>query len=245
LVRENPSWGYRRVHGELLVPGVGVGVSAVWEILREAGIDPAPERGSSTRAAFLRSRAGALLACDFFEAVTLSGARLYVFAVVERAARRIGVLGAAAHPAAFWVARAARSFVMDLDDAGSRARFVIRDREGEYPDLFDQVLADAGIEVVLGGVRMPGVNSVVERWVRTCRRELLGRTLIWNQARLLRALREFEHFYDGHRPHQGIANARPLDPLPAQLTNLDRIARLDVRGRDRLGGILHEYEHAA
>lgn len=114
LVRENPSWGYRRVHGELLVLGVSVAASIVWEILREAGIDPAPERSSSTWAAFLRSQAGALLACDFFETVTLSGARLHVFAVIEHATRRIRVLGATEHPTTFWVAQAARNLVMDL-----------------------------------------------------------------------------------------------------------------------------------
>ena len=76
LVRENPSWGYRRVHGELLVLGVKVAASTVWEILKDAGVDPAPERASSTWAAFLRSQADALPACDFFETVTLSGAQM-------------------------------------------------------------------------------------------------------------------------------------------------------------------------
>ena len=94
---------------------------------------------------------------------------------------------------------------MDLQDAGCRARFLIRDRDGKFPELFDVVLADAGIEVVLSGVRMPRMNSIMERWVQTCRRELLDRTLIWNQHHLLHALREFERFYNGHRPHQGIA----------------------------------------
>jgi len=79
-------------------------------------------------------------------------------------------------------------------DAGCRARFLIRDRDGKFPELFDAVLADAGIEVVLSGVRMPRMNSIMERWVQTCRRELLDRTLIWNQRHLLHALREFEGF---------------------------------------------------
>jgi transposase InsO family protein len=245
LVRENPGWGYRRLHGELLVLGVKVAPSTVWEILRDAGIDPAPERGATTWAAFLRSQAEALLACDFFEAVTLSGARLYVFAVIEHATRRIRILGATAHPTAAWVAQAARNLVMDLQDAGSHARFLIRDRDGKFPPLFDAILADAGIEVVLTGIRIPRMNAVIERWVQTCRHELLDLTLIWNQTHLLHALREFEQFYNGHRPHQGIANARPLHPLPALLTDPDQVARLDIRRRDRLGGILHEYHHAA
>ncbi|MFJ8351835.1 integrase core domain-containing protein, partial [Streptomyces sp. NPDC094153] len=245
LARENPTWGYRRVHGELLVLGVKVAASTVWEILREAGIDPASERTSSTWADFLRSQADALLACDFLETVTLTGARLYVFAVIEHASRRIRVLGATAHPTALWVTQAAKNVVMDLEDAGCRARFLIRDRDGKFPALFNAVLADAGIEVVLSGVRMPRMNSVMERWVQTCRRELLDRTLIWNQRHLLHALREFERFYNVHRPHQGIANARPLNPLPAPISDPDQIACLEVQRRDRLGGIFHEYEHAA
>jgi transposase InsO family protein len=245
LVRENPHWGYRRVHGELLVLGVKVAASTVWEILKDAGIDPAPERASGTWAGFLRSQAEALLACDFFETVTLSGAQMYVLAVIEHGSRRVRILGATAHPTASWVAQAAKNLVMDLEDAGCWARFMIRDRDRKFPQLFDAVLGDAGIEVVLSGVRMPRMNSIMERWVQTCRRELLDRTLIWNQRHLLHALREFEDFYNGHRPHQGIANARPLYPLPPPITDQDQIARLNIRRHQRLGGILHEYQHAA
>lgn len=233
------------MHGELLVLGVKVAPSTVWEILKEAGIDPAPGRAATTWADFLRSQAEALVACDFFETVTLSGTRMFVLAVIEHHTRRIRVLGATTHPTTSWVAQAARNLIMDLQDAGCRARFLIRDRAGKFPELFDAVLADAGIEVVLSGVRMPRMNSIMERWVQTCRRELLNRTLTWDQHHLLRALREFEAFYNHHRPHRGIANARPLGPLPPPLTDPDQIAHLDIRRRRRLGGILNEYDHAA
>src|SRR3979411_630689 len=106
---------------------------------------------------------------------------MYVFAVIEHANRQIRILGATAHPTASWVAQAAKNLVMDLEDAGCRARFMIRDRDGKFPALFDAVLADAGIEVVLSGIRIPRMNSIMERWVQTCRRELLDRTLIWNR----------------------------------------------------------------
>jgi hypothetical protein len=245
LVHENPGWGYRRVHGELLVLGMKVAASTVWEILKEAGIDPTPERSCTTWANFLRSQADALLACDFLETVTLSGSRMFVLAVIEHRTRRIRVLGATAHPCMSWVVQAAKNLVMDLEDAGCRARFLIRDRDGKFPDLFDTVMADAAIETVLSGVRMPRMNSITERWVQTCRHELLDRTLIWNQHHLLHALREFERFYNQHRPHQGIANARPLHPLPAPITDPDQITHLNIRRHQRLGGILHEYEHAA
>jgi transposase len=166
LARENPGWGYRRLHGELLVLGVKVAASTVWEILKEAGVNPAPERAASTWADFLCSQADALLACDFLETVTLTGARMYVFAVIEHANRQIRILGATAHPTASWVVQAAKNLIMDLDDAGCPARFLIRDRDGKFPERFDAVLADAGIDVVQSGVQMPRMNSIMQRWVR-------------------------------------------------------------------------------
>ncbi|WP_413811014.1 helix-turn-helix domain-containing protein [Streptomyces sp. OE57] len=192
LARENPQWGYRRLHGELLVLGVKVAASTVWRILQDAGVDPAPDRSSSTWADFLRFQADALLACDFFDAVTLSGARMYVLVVIEHSGRRIRVLGGTAHPTASWVTQAAKNLVMDLEE-----------------------------------------------------HELLDRTLIWNQRHLLHALREFEEFNNSHRPHQGIANARPLHPLPTPIDGPDKLCHRDIRRHDRLGGILHEYRHAA
>lgn len=245
LARENSGWGYRRIHGELLVLGITVAASTVWEILKDAGIDPAPQRSSDTWAAFLRSQAHAILATDFFETTTLTGARLYVLAVIEHATRRVRILGATAHPTTAWVAQAARNLVMDLDDAGCRVKYLIRDRDGKYPALFDAVLADAGIMVVLSGVRMPRMNSIIERWIQACRHELLDRTLIWNQAHLLHALREYARHFNHHRPRRGIANARPLLPLPESITDPATIAQIRVRRHDRLGGLLHEYEHAA
>lgn len=85
----------------------------------------------------------------------------------------------------------------------------------------------------------------MDRWVQTCRHELLDRTLIWNQAHLLHALREFEQFYNGHRPHQGIANARPLRPLPPPAAKRTRITRHTIQRYPRLGGALNEYKNAA
>ncbi len=245
LARENSSWGYRRIHGELLVLGVKVPASTVWEILKDAGIDPAPERTSHSWATFLRSQAEAILAADFFEAVTLTGARMYVLAVIEHSTRRVRILAATGHPTATWVTQVVRNLAMDLQDVGCRARFLIRDRDGKYPASFDAILADTGIDVVLSGVQMPRMNAIMERWIQSCRRELLDRMLIWNHAHLLHALHQYEQHYNTHRSHRGIANARPLQPLPEPITDLATITHLDIRRRDRIGGLLHEYEHAA
>ena len=131
---------------------------------------------------------------------------------------------------------------MDLQDAGSKARFLIRDRDSKFTAAFDAVLADAGLEIVLSGIRMPRMNSVIERWIQTCRRELLDRTLIWNERHLLR---EFESFCNEHRPHRALGQAAPLRSLPVPIAAPDQMTNLDIRRRDRLGGVLHEYQHAA
>jgi transposase InsO family protein len=245
LARQNTGWGYRRGHGELLTLEIKVAASTIWQILREAGIDPSPDRTATTRATFLRSQATALLAADFIETVPLTGVRMYILAVIEHATRRIRILGATPHPTASWVAQTARNLAMDLQDARASARYLIRDRDGKYPVSFDAILAESGITIVRSGVRVPRMNAIMERWVRTCRRELLDRTLICNQRHLLHVLREYETFYNTHRPHQGIAQARPLQPLPEPITNPDQLAQLRIRRRDRLGGLLHEYDHAA
>jgi putative transposase len=110
---------------------------------------------------------------------------------------------------------------------------------------FDAVLAEAGLQVVKSGIRVPRMNSITERWIQTCRNELLDRTLIWNQRHLLHALREFEMFYNRRRPHRTLHSAAPLQPLSEPITDPAQITRLDVHRHDRLGGTLHEYEHAA
>jgi len=117
---------------------------------------------------------------------------VYVFAVIEHANRRIRILGATAHPTADWATQIARNLVMDLQDAGATVRHLIRDRDSKYTRAFDAVFAAEGIEIVTTGIRVPRMNSIMERWVQTCRHELLDRTLIWNQAHLLHALAELE-----------------------------------------------------
>ena len=97
-----------------------------------------------------------MLAADFIETVTLTGARMYILTVIEHASRRIRILGVTAHPTAAWVAQAARNLVMDLQDAGSNVQYLIRDRDGKYPAMFDTVLADVGITACAAVSGCPG-----------------------------------------------------------------------------------------
>ncbi|MGV9386666.1 integrase core domain-containing protein [Nonomuraea sp. NPDC003707] len=181
------------------------------------------------------SQADVLLACDFIETATLNGQRQYILAVIEHATRRVRVLGTTAHPSASWVIQAIRNLVMDLEDAGCRARFLIRDRDGKFPALMEEILADAGIQTVLTGIRLPRMNSIMGRWVQSCRRELLDRCLLWNERHLRHALREYERFYNQHRAHQALDQAAPLRAVPDPITDPERIIDLNVCRQDRLG----------
>jgi putative transposase len=213
----------------------------VWEILQNAGIDPAPRRADPTWPQFLRSQAEAILACDFFTADLLDGTQAYVLAVIEHATRRIRILGVTRHPTGAWTSQQARNLIMDLGEHAHWVKFMIRDRGSNYTAAFDAVLADAGIRTVLCNVRTPRMNAIAERWIEGCRHELLDRTLIWNQAHLRRILRQYETHHNQHRPHRSLDSAAPLKPLPEPV-DLDQHR---VRRHPRVGGLINEYRLVA
>ena len=241
LARENPGWGYRRIHGELAGLGVKVAASTVWEILKASGIDPARRQAGPTWSQFLRSQAGAILASDFFTADLLDGTQAYVLAVIEHASRRIRILGVTQHPTGEWTTQQARNLLMDLGEQAHRVKFMIRDRGSNFTTAFDAVLAEAGIRTVLCNVRTPRMNAIAERWIGGCRRELLDRTLVWNQAHLRRILRAYEIHHNHHRPHRSLDAAAPLKPLPEPV-DLDRYR---VRRQTRTACLINEYRLVA
>jgi putative transposase len=241
LARDNPEWGYRRIHGELAGLGVKVAASTVWEILKASGTGPALRRAGPAWSQFLRSQAEAILACDFFTAELLDGTQAYVLAVIEHAARRIRILGVTLHPTGEWTTQQARNLITDLGDHAGRVRFMIRDRGPNFTATFDAVPADAGIRTVLCNVRTPRMNAITERWIGGCRRELLDRALAWNQAHLRRILREYEIHHNQHRPHRSLHGAAPLKPLPGPM-NLDHYR---VRKQTRVSGLINEYRLVA
>ncbi len=194
LARENESWGCRRVHGELAALGITVAPPGVWQILKDAGIEPAPRRDGPGWAGFLRSQAKGILAPDFFNADLLNGTKVYVLGVIEHGNRRVRVLGATEHPVQSWVIQQARNLLMDSGDAGTRAKFVLHDRDASFTQAFGAVFQAAGIRVIRSAVQAPRMNSITERWIGSCRREPLDRTLIWNLRHLMMMLREYEDF---------------------------------------------------
>jgi putative transposase len=241
LARENPEWGYRRIHGELAGLGVRVSASTVWEILKTNGTGPAPRRTGPTWAQFLRSQADAILACDFFTVDLPGGTRAHVLAVMEHATRRIRILGVTLHPTGEWTTQQARNLIMDLGEQTQRVKFMIRDRGSNFTDIFDAVLADAGIRTVLCNVRTPRMNAIAERWIGGCRRELLDRALVWNQHHLRRILRDYETHHNQHRPHRSLHGAAPMTPLPEPVD----LEQYRVRRHNRVGGLVNEYRLVA
>jgi len=200
--------GIPQIHGELAGLGVKVAASTVWEILKANGISPAPRRTGPAWAQFPRSQAEAILACDFFSVDLPDGTQAHVLTVIERAARRIRILGVTLHPARDWTCQQARNLITDLGDQAGRVKFMIRDRGSNFTAASDAVPADAGIRTVLCHVRTPRMNAIAERWIGGCRRELLDRTLIWNQAHLRQILRAYEIHHNRHRPHRSCTQPR-------------------------------------
>ena len=161
LARENESWGYRRIHGELAGLGITVAPSTVWQMLKNAGIDPAPRRDGPGWAEFLRSQAHGILALDFFTADLLNGAKVYVLAVIEHSTRHARIVAATEHPVQSWVVQQARNLVMDLEDGGRRAKFVLHDRDASFTAAFDAVFRAAGVRVVRSAVQAPRMKPRV------------------------------------------------------------------------------------
>src|SRR6266699_6782768 len=194
LARENPRWGYQRIHGELLRLGVRVSASSIRRVLRAHRLDPAPRRAPTGWRSFLRQQAAGILACDFFTVDTVFLQRVYVLFVIELASRRVHLAGVTAHPTGWWVAQQARNLVAVLGDQATAFKFLIRDRDAKFSRAFDDVWRSTGAEVILTPVQAPNANAVAERWVGTVRRECLDQLLIVGCQQLARVLRTYiEH----------------------------------------------------
>ena len=241
MARDNPGWGYRRIHGELTGLGYKLAPSTVWQILKDAGIDPAPRRSAQTWRQFLDAQAKTILAADFFHVDTVLLRRLYVLFVIEHGTRRVHLAGITAHPTGEWVTQQARNLLMNLGDRADGLKFLIRDRDAKFTAAFDAVFAAAGVQIIKTPVRAPRANAIAERWIASARRECLDRMLITSERHLRLVLSEYAGHYNIHRPHRALQQNPPGGRVhpPGDMTGV-RVLR-----RDRLGGLIHEYAQVA
>src|SRR5437868_285366 len=178
IATENPTWGHRRVQGELVKLGHPIAASTVWQILHDAGIDPAPRRSGPTWRQFLTAQAKAVLAVDFVHVDTVFLTRIYALIAVEHGSHRAHLIGVTAHPTGAWTTQAARNLLMHLADHATTITFLLRDRDSRFTTACDAVFAADDIRILTSPPRAPQANAICERMIGTLRRELLDRTLI-------------------------------------------------------------------
>jgi len=236
--------GHRRVQGELLRLGHPIAASTVWQILHDAGIDPAPRRAGPTWRQFLTAQARGILAADFVYVDTVLLRRVYALVVIEHGIRRAHLAGVTAHPDGAWTTQAARNFLMDLGQRAASVKFLIRDRAGQFSSSFDAVLTAEGIRIVASPPQSPKANAICERFIGTLRRELLDRLLIVNEHHLHKVLTEYLRHYNTARPHRSLGQLTPAQAgtCPPEQVNL---AEHRIQRKQVLGGITHEYYVAA
>jgi putative transposase len=238
LARENPRWGHRRICGELAKLGFRVSPTSIRRLLAQAKLEPAPRRSGPSWREFLRTQAASIVACDFFTVETVFLRRYYVSFFIAHASRRVWLAGCTKNPSGDWVTQQARNLGLDLSE--QRLRFLIRDRNSKYSGAFDEVFRSEGTRIVRTPVRAPKANAIAERFVRTVRAECLDWLLILNRRHLERVLRVYVDHYNRERPHRAL-ELRPPDPDERR----ERAPTGEIRRRDRLGGLIHEYYRAA
>src|ERR1017187_4000962 len=244
LAKENPLWGHRWIHGELTKLGVTIAPSTVWEILRAAGIDPAPRRSGPSWRQFLHAQAAGIVAVDFLHVDPVLLRRLYVLVFIEHGTRRMHLGGVTANPTGDWTVQQARNLALTLGEQFEDIRFLIRDRGSNFTASFDAVFQAAGTRIVRTAVQAPRMNAICERLVGTLRRELLDRVLILGEAHLRAVLAEYQVHYNTARPHQGIAQRVPGGERDGGHLTVVGLDRGPVQRKPVLGGLINEYQRA-
>jgi hypothetical protein len=232
FARENRSWGYLRIAGELRKHGIAVSATSVRNILARAGLPPAPQRDRQSWRTFLRTHRELIVACDFFTVDTVWLGRLYVLVFLSIGSRRVEYFACTSKPDTVWMLQQARNLLMELDDREQHVRFLIHDRDAKFPRAFDALLATENIKVIRTPVQAPNANAHVERWV----------------AASAATSNTSSTSTSGTTTDKGPPRPRPATPdasaRDSALGTDSPREDLQVIRRALLGGLIHEYELA-
>ena len=239
MARENASWGYCRIQGELKAVGHAVASTTVANVLKENGIKPAPDRPSSWRS-FLRAHWGQIAATDFFSVEVWTPKGLltyYVLFVIDLKSRRVHLAGITRSPNEFFMTQVARGLPDCVDGFLRGHRFLILDRDSKFTAQFKGTLRSVGEDPILTPYQAPNCNAMAERFVLSIKSECLDRMIFFGERSLRRAIAEYVEHYHAERAHQGLGSERIEGPGCSGTG--------EVRFTERLGGILKHYSRAA
>jgi putative transposase len=231
MFAENPTWGAPRIHGELLMLGCDVSERTISRWMNRAPRDPEPAK---RWLAFLRNHREAIAAMDFFTVPTITFGALYCFFVISHDRRRILHVNVTKHPTSLWV-------VQQLQEAfpfESAPRFLVFDRDAKYGLEVPVAVRSLRISPVRTSFESPWQNGVAERWVESCRRDLLNHVIAVNERHLKRLLAEYVRYHHEDRTHLGLGKRTPnrrIRSLPSGR----------ILSQERLGGLHHRYDRAA
>ena len=241
MASENPLWGEERIANELLVKlGIGVSPRTVRKYMPK--IPPGRPRGDQRWSTFLRNHATAIIACDFFVAVTATFRMLYVFVVIEHSSRRLAHVNVTANPSADWTLQQLREVVGN----GGGHRYLLHDRDRIFSKCLDSSIKALGIDVLRSPIASPKANAICERVIGTARRECLDWMIPVSESHLRAILKCWVTHYNRGRPHNSLGPGIPGPPperpvVPRSKVRHRLAANALILARSVLGGLHHEY----
>ncbi len=245
MAKENTDWGYDRIVGAMANLGYRLSDQTVGNILQRQGIPPAPQRmRTTTWADFIRAHMAVLAGTDFFtvEVLTLRGlVTYYVLFFIQLESRKVEVSGITPHPNERWMKQIARNVTMDKWGFLNNCRYLIHDRDTKFCQSFRTIIESGDVKALPLPARSPNLNAFAERWVKSVKNDCLSKLILFGEASLRRALREYLVHYHVERNHQGKNNVLLF---PAERQAVDRVAG-SVRCKERLGGLLKYYQREA
>jgi transposase InsO family protein len=231
MVVENPMWGAPRIHGELLMLGFDVSERTISRWIKRAPRGPEPAK---RWLAFLRNHREAIAAMDFFTVPTITFGVLYCFFIIAHGRRCILHCNVTQHPTSLWIVQQLReAFPFE-----SAPRFLISDRDAKYGCEVPIAIRSLKMDPVRTSFESPWQNGIAERWVGSCRRDLLDHIIAIDERHLKRLVSEYIRHYHEDRTHLGLEKGTPNGRNRA-------IASGRVLSRERLGGLHHRYDRAA